>query len=188
MSVKKFFVRANWYLFSVMLLTTLSLVGPARAASAGSDPACKVPLSWSGLSQDAKAEILEPYTELPADIKAIDLADLSAAERAQLSPEIQAYYQKAVDFFNREVSREEIEQSEFALDGDEKLAEAWMIVSDCGRPLGMRLSFMQHGLDENGESADINWSASVRFGEDGEALKDASGEIYDDLYFEWSGH
>lgn len=151
--------------------------------------------SWNHLDRATQADILQSLdyldkAELPLGTSVAAYTDFhNASTASKISNKThQEYVKKIISVFDREVSREEIEQSPFQTYGDEQIPGIYLLV-DCNQEiLGALLYKYQDGRDEDGNEGDINWSASARFDQDGELFVDEHGKPYDDLYFEWSGH
>ena len=146
--------------------------------------------AWSLLTQDEKAEILTFESDLPTGLKTVEYVGFGMSyDESKITDEAhKAFIAKMIATFEREVSKEEIEQSEYQADGEPRLSELYLLVTENGQILGGKVSFYQNGVDQEGEEGDINWQASVRMDENAEPFKNQDGVTYDDLYFEWSGH
>lgn len=151
--------------------------------------------AWDQLGKTEQVRILEEVefispNELPAGIELIRYTDGSKPfDVSKVSNKAhKAYIDKIVGLFDIEVSREEIENSPFQPVG-EAIVTAMDLLVACDRiVVGAVMSRYQEGVDEDGETGDINWSASVRFDENGEIHLDENGMPIDDLVYQWSGH
>ncbi len=151
--------------------------------------------SWGNLSRTVQAEILNELEyiadeDLPLETSVIRYTELGFDFDRSLiaAPEHKLYFEKIMVTFDREVSREGIEQSPFVAHGKEEVTSLFLLVNLDGRILGSLMHKSQDGRDENGEDGDISWSAAVRFDPAGGLFRDDGGNPFDDLYFEWSGH
>lgn len=163
-------------LISLLLLCSLS---PEVRASD-----CGVTL-WNEMGQEQRANQLSDLdyfaSELPACLKALSFDELKLLAHEE-------YASKIIAKFHESVDREGIEQSDYLIETGPELSSAYLLLSDQGVILGGVVSFYQAGLDQDGNEADISWSASARFDSSGELLRDENGSEIDDLYYEWSGH
>lgn len=158
------------------------------AAFAGSDFQ-----KWGELSLDEQADILYeldyledgtvPGTTVVNLVSSgkVSFLDIQDIEQRKLA-------EKIIIFFEREVDRESIDQSPYATYGEPRLVGFYFLLNSLGQVLAGSISFFQDGRDEDGEEADINWRASMRFDSEGKPFVNENGEYYDDLRFEWSGH
>jgi hypothetical protein len=150
------------------------------------------------LTKDEQAQILLdldylPQGELPLDTKTINYLDstvtaLSAKDLKINNLKHKSYIEKIISVFESEVSREDIEQSEYSAYGESEITALYLLVDDLDNILGSVLAFYQDGRDQDGEEADVNWQARVRFDSQGDVFLNDDDEPYDELYFEWSGH
>jgi hypothetical protein len=145
---------------------------------------------WNNLTLDQKAEVLTFESDLPSGLKMIEYANFyTEFDESKVTDEAhKAFIAKMIATFDREVSKEEIEQSDYQKDGVPMISGLYLLLAENGQILGGKISYRQNGLDQEGEEGDINWQASVRMDESAEPFKNLDGVTYDDLYFEWSGH
>lgn len=152
--------------------------------------------TWKDLSLDQQAELLLDleYTDesdLPKGVSVINYLPSSSVKTEDLkvtNPVHQNYIKKILQVFEDEVSREDIEQSEYSAFGDAEISELYLIVDANQNILAGILGMYQDGRDQDGNDSDVNWQSRVRFDANGEILIDDNGQTYDELYFQWSGH
>ena len=179
-----------YFLKSILIL---SVVIHFFAFSSHADLSAK---SWAELSLDQKAELLLDLeyldeSDLPKDVSLINYLPSSSVKTEDLkvaNSAHQNYIEKILQVFEDEVSREDIEQSEYSAYGDAEISELYLIVDANQNILAGFLGMYQDGRDQDGNDSDVNWQARVRFDANGEILKDERGQTYDELYFQWSGH
>ncbi len=151
---------------------------------------------WSELSLEQKANLLLEleYIEeanLPKDIKIINYAakgDLDTKSLNITNKVHHVYVQSLLEAFEDKVSRESIEQSEYSEYGESVITSLYLIIDNSGVVIASVLEMFQDGRDQDGNESDVNWRALVRFDQNGDVLLDESGQPFDELYFEWSGH
>ncbi len=152
--------------------------------------------TWDSMSLDDRAEILSDLEyisdeDLPENSEVIRYVDAELVLAGDLiipNPDHRIYIEKIIEVFEDEVSREDIEQSEYSAFGDPQISLLYLLIDHSGAIVGALLGFYQDGRDIDGEDSDVNWSAYVRFNSEGEILSDENSQTYDELYFEWSGH
>lgn len=158
--------------------------------------------SWDSMSLDEQAGLLENLdyideSEIPKNLKVINYLDSSFILNSKLTsfedlkitnPKHKVYIEKILQVFEDEVSREDIEQSEYSAFGDPQISTLYLLIDQNDQIVGALLGFYQDGRDQQGEDSDVNWSAQVRFDSNAEVFTDENGQTYDELYFEWSGH
>lgn len=145
---------------------------------------------WTDLSLEEQAEILYDLDYLPR----YDTDRLPLGTRV-IEIDIESVPSRYSDIVNRvlenverEISREGIEQSPYSTYGEEEITAFYLLVNKTGLPLGGVINLYQEGrYEEEDDSEDINWSASLRFDSSGEPFEDENGPV-DELRFEWSGH
>lgn len=145
--------------------------------------------TWDQLSLEQQNELIVDleYASAPAGTKIIQLVgygveiDSVSIEKPYSGP-YQNYINGMIKSFYREVSWEEIEQSEYQSYGDAEITGLWIITDETTQKIiGANMSVYQDGRDQDGEEADVNWSVQFHTNQELEPIED----IY---YFEWSGH
>jgi hypothetical protein len=109
------------------------------------------------LTKDEQAQILLdldylPQGELPLDTKTINYLDstvtaLSAKDLKINNLKHKSYIEKIISVFESEVSREDIEQSEYSAYGESEITALYLLVDDLDNILGSVLAFYQDGRD-----------------------------------------
>lgn len=153
---------------------------------------------WASLSLNEQAEILydlDIYSDddLPQGVRIVDLlkdlnVDYNFTVEMINNEKYRAFAKKVLTTFENEVDREAIAQSYYNSFNEAYPIEFLLLVDVKGEVVAGNLRMFQDGRDENGEEADINWQAAIRFNNDGGLFLDENGHPYDDLYYEWSGH
>lgn len=149
---------------------------------------------WRDLSQDQKASYLEElyyYSDGLGveDVKVISLESSHLLLRSRYEGKYSDYINKLFSTFRKNVDREAIEQYEGqALDEGPVVSTLILVVDDNQNILASVISAIQNGVDAEGNAGDISWSAWLRGDQNARVFRSLSGQVYDILYYEWSGY
>jgi len=151
-------------------------------------------INWTELSVDQKASYLEElyYYGDGGSVEGVRPISIKTEKLLLNSPyrgKYSSYINKLFSTFKKEVDREAIEQ----YDGEllaigPRVTTLILIIDSYQKVLASVISTQQEGLDPEGNSGDISWSAWLRADQNAHVLRNRSGRAYDDLYYEWSGY
>lgn len=149
---------------------------------------------WGELGQDQKASYLEElyyYSDGLGveDVEVISIDTDNLLLNSRYHGKYSHYINKLFEVFQKNVDREAIEQFEGApLAQGPEVSSLILVIDSDQNIIGSVLAAIQRGVDEQGDTGDISWSAWLRADENAQVLKNNLGQVYDDLYYEWSGY
>lgn len=151
-------------------------------------------LSWGQMSLEQRSALLEDLDfidteDLPEGVQLLEVATFGEMDLTLLSDPAQvSFVEQLLLTVDETIDRESIDQSPYYAEGEPTVSELYLLLDKEGVILGGHIYMYQDGVDEEGLAGDINWSASMRFDEEGKPFEDENGQEVDDLYYEWSGH